>query len=206
MGVSPTRRLVRSNSGAPTRVSSFLIVWLTRAVDTCRRSDHATDGTTLVLGGTGKTGRRIVERLTGEDRPVRIGTRSGGVPFDWDDRGTWEPALRDVAAVYVSYYPDLAVPGAPEAVGAFAELAVASGVRRLVLLSGRGEEEAQASEKVLAASGPTGPSCGAAGSTRTSTRATCSTRSSPARSCCRPVTSASRSSTPMTSPRSPRSC
>ncbi|MFF4771503.1 NmrA family transcriptional regulator [Microtetraspora fusca] len=39
--------------------------------------------------------------------------------------------------------------GAPEAVGAFARLAVASGARRLVLLSGRGEEEAQAAERAL---------------------------------------------------------
>ena len=108
---------------------------------------------TLVLGGTGKTGRRVVERLTRQHLPVRIGSRSGGLPFDWEDRSTWAPVLQDVGAVYVSYFPDLAMPGAPEAVGSFAELAVASGVRRLVLLSGRGEEEAQASEKMLAESG-----------------------------------------------------
>lgn len=109
--------------------------------------------TTLVLGGTGKTGRRIVEQLTRRHLPVRIGTRSGGVPFDWEDPATWEPALQDVKAVYVSYYPDLAAPGAPEAIRSFADLAVSSGIRRLVLLSGRGEEEAQASEKVLQDSG-----------------------------------------------------
>ena len=63
------------------------------------------------------------------------------------------PALRDVTAAYVSYYPDLAAPGAPERIGAFAALAVSAGVRRLVLLSGRGEEEARASEKELQASG-----------------------------------------------------
>ncbi|MBC6460138.1 NAD(P)H-binding protein [Actinomadura sp. HBU206391] len=108
---------------------------------------------TLVVGGTGKTGRRIVQRLTASDRPVRIGSRSGGVPFDWEDPATWEPALENVGAAYVSYYPDLAVPGAPEAIGSFAEMALKSGTRRLVLLSGRGEEEAQASEEVLAASG-----------------------------------------------------
>jgi uncharacterized protein YbjT (DUF2867 family) len=108
---------------------------------------------TLVVGGTGKTGRRIVQRLTASDRPVRIGSRSGGVPFDWEDPATWEPALENVAAAYVSYYPDLAVPGAPEAIGSFAEVALKAGTRRLVLLSGRGEEEAQASEEVLAASG-----------------------------------------------------
>ncbi len=109
--------------------------------------------TTLVLGGTGKTGRRVVTRLQERDVPVRIGSRSGEPAFDWEDPATWAPALQDVGAVYVSYYPDLAAPGAPEAVGAFARLAVASGARRLVLLSGRGEEEAQAAEKALIDSG-----------------------------------------------------
>ncbi len=101
---------------------------------------------TLVLGGTGKTGRRVAERLKARGLPVRVGSRSGEVPFDWGDEATWAPALRDVGSVYVSYYPDLAVPGAVAAVRSFAELAVESGVRRLVLLSGRGEEEAQSAE------------------------------------------------------------
>jgi uncharacterized protein YbjT (DUF2867 family) len=108
---------------------------------------------TLVLGGTGKTGGRIVQRLSALGVPTRVGSRSGEPPFDWEDRDTWEPALRDVAAAYVSFYPDLAVPGAPETVGAFAELAVARGVRRLVLLSGRGEEEAERSEEAVRAAG-----------------------------------------------------
>ncbi|WP_412516007.1 NAD(P)H-binding protein [Actinomadura madurae] len=112
-----------------------------------------TDHMTLVTGGTGKTGRRVVQRLTARDRPVRVGSRSGGVPFDWADQDTWEPALEGVTAAYLSYFPDLAAPGAPEAIGSFAEAALRSGTRRLVLLSGRGEEEAQASEKVLADSG-----------------------------------------------------
>ncbi|HMG42908.1 MAG TPA: NAD(P)H-binding protein [Acidimicrobiales bacterium] len=108
---------------------------------------------TLVLGGTGKTGRRVVERLTRRHLPVRVGSRSAGVPFDWEDSATWGPSLDGVGAVYVSYFPDLAARGAPEVVGAFAEVAVARGVKRLVLLSGRGEEEAQASEKAVADSG-----------------------------------------------------
>ena len=102
--------------------------------------------TTLVVGGTGKTGRRVVERLEARGLPVRVGSRSGEPPFDWEDEATWAPALRDVGAVYVTYYPDLAAPGAANAVRSFAELAVESGVRRLVLLSGRGEEEARRAE------------------------------------------------------------
>jgi uncharacterized protein YbjT (DUF2867 family) len=108
---------------------------------------------TLVLGGTGKTGRRVVERLTELGRSVRIGSRSGEPSFDWEDRATWAPALDGVRAAYISYYPDIAAPGAVEKVGAFAELAVGSGVRRLVLLAGRGEPEAEEAEQVVRDSG-----------------------------------------------------
>ena len=62
-------------------------------------------------------------------------------------------ALLGTTAAYVSFFPDLALPGAPAAVGAFAHEAVAAGVRRLVLLSGRGEEEAQRAERALAGAG-----------------------------------------------------
>lgn len=107
----------------------------------------------LILGGTGKTGRRLADRLTAQGLPVRIGSRSGTPPFDWENKATWAPALDGVGAVYISYYPDLAVPGAAEAVGDFSRLAVERGVNRLVLLSGRGETEAQRAEEMLKASG-----------------------------------------------------
>ncbi|MGX8011449.1 NAD(P)H-binding protein [Mesorhizobium sp. ORM8.1] len=107
----------------------------------------------LILGGTGKTGRRLAERLAARNVPVRIGSRSAAPSFDWLDRSTWDAALADVGAVYISYYPDIAVPGAAETVGAFAELAVRHGIKRLVLLSGRGETEAQRAEEMVKASG-----------------------------------------------------
>jgi uncharacterized protein YbjT (DUF2867 family) len=108
--------------------------------------------TTLVLGGTGKTGRRVVERLLARGRDVRVGSRSGEPPFDWEDRSTWPTALEGVGSVYISHYLD-ALPGAAETVGAFAELAVASGVRRQVLVGGRGEPEADRVEQAVLASG-----------------------------------------------------
>src|SRR5262245_44718448 len=104
---------------------------------------------TLVLGGTGKTGRRVVERLAARNLPVRIGSRSGEPPFDWEHPATWAPALDGVRAVYLSYYPDIALPGAVEATRSFAELAVQSGVPRLALLSGRGESEAERAEQAV---------------------------------------------------------
>ena len=115
--------------------------------------EPTTQQPTLVLGGTGKTGRRIVQRLQAAGRPVRVGTPSATPPFDWTDEATWPAALDGVGSVYVTYYPDLAVPGAAEAVAAFADLAVARGVRRLVLLSGRGEAGARRGEQALQQSG-----------------------------------------------------
>ncbi|WP_131740898.1 NAD(P)H-binding protein [Actinomadura roseirufa] len=113
----------------------------------------ADPGLTLVLGGTGKTGRRVVERLEALDVPVRMGSRSAEPAFDWEDETTWAPVLRDVEAVYLVYYPDLAVPQAPAAITAFTAAASAAGVRRVVLLSGRGEDEAQACERIVQDSG-----------------------------------------------------
>jgi uncharacterized protein YbjT (DUF2867 family) len=107
----------------------------------------------VVLGASGKTGRRVVERLRAREVPVRLGSRSAHPPFDWEDPKTWQPALEGASAAYVSYFPDLAAPGAPEAVGALAAVALEAGVERLVLLSGRGEEEAQRSEEELRRSG-----------------------------------------------------
>ena len=104
---------------------------------------------TLVLGGNGKTGRRVTEQLKALGMPLRIGSRNGEPPFDWNNQTTWAPLLVDVSAVYMTYYPDLAVPGAVDTVRSFIDLALAEGVRRLVLLSGRGEEEAQHAEQVL---------------------------------------------------------
>ncbi|MGY1745332.1 SDR family oxidoreductase [Blastococcus sp. SYSU D00695] len=101
----------------------------------------------LVLGGTGKTGRRVAARLTGRGVPVRLGSRSGRPPFDWSDRSTWPAAAEGAGAVYLCHAPDLAVPGADEDVAEVTRLAVAAGARRVVLLSGRGEPEAQEAER-----------------------------------------------------------
>jgi len=106
-------------------------------------------GMTLVLGGTGKTGRRVAERLRSRGVPTRIASRSANPAFDWNDPDSWDAALEGVTAVYISYAPDLAIPGATESIRAFVDRAVKQGVKRMVLLSGRGEEEAQACERVV---------------------------------------------------------
>ncbi|SFO95722.1 NAD(P)H-binding protein [Qipengyuania nanhaisediminis] len=108
---------------------------------------------TLVIGGTGKTGARVAERLTAMGRKVRIGSRSSAPAFDWDREATWEAALEGVSSIYITYSPDLAMPGATDAIKALVWRARLEGVTRLVLLSGRGETEAQACEEVVQESG-----------------------------------------------------
>jgi len=113
------------------------------------KSTTPSEKLTLVLGGTGKTGRRVSERLRSRGMPTRAASRAADPPFDWGDRSTWDAVLDGVTAAYISYSPDLAIPGATDAIRAFVERAVEYGVRRLVLLSGRGEEEAQECERIV---------------------------------------------------------
>ncbi|TDC18439.1 NAD(P)H-binding protein [Kribbella albertanoniae] len=87
--------------------------------------------TILVLGATGKTGRRVAARLRADGVEVRAASRSGETRFDWTDRGTWAAAVQGVEAVY------LVAPEDPSPIEAFVEQAVAAGVRRFVALSGR---------------------------------------------------------------------
>lgn len=110
--------------------------------------------TYLVVGGTGKTGRRVADRLRARARSVRAVSRSTEPPFDWTDETTWGPALDGgIEAAYLTFHPDLALPGAAERIGAVSALAAARGVRRLVLLSGRGEPETEPAERAVRESG-----------------------------------------------------
>lgn len=107
----------------------------------------------LVLGGTGLTGRRVAEHLAAAGHVVRSASRTGATPFDWEDESTWAPALRGAAAAYLTYPVDLGLPGAADRVGALAALAVAGGTRRLVLLSGLGQQSHEPAERALRESG-----------------------------------------------------
>ncbi len=113
----------------------------------------ATNNTVLVVGGTGKTGKRVAQKLSANNINVRIGSRTERPTFDWEIPTTWPAAVKDVKAVYLTYYPDLAVPQAPAAISDFCELAEQAGVEHIVLLSGRGEPAAQHCEKIVQESG-----------------------------------------------------
>lgn len=109
----------------------------------------------LVLGATGKTGRRVVRALEAAGAKVRAASRSSAHRFDWSDESTWKPVLDGVTAAYVI------APEDPALAAPFVELARACGVGRLVLLSGRGLDETpeevfqgmHAAEKAVRASG-----------------------------------------------------
>lgn len=107
----------------------------------------------LVIGGTGKTGRRVVEQLQNKGIEPRIGSRLASPSFDWDNKETWVNALNGIEKMYITYYPDLAVPGAREAIQSLTYLAKELGIKKIVLLSGKGETEAEACEKIVMDSG-----------------------------------------------------
>ncbi|MFG2497995.1 NAD(P)H-binding protein [Streptomyces sp. NPDC048441] len=109
--------------------------------------------TVLVTGASGKTGRRVAEAADAAGFTVRAASRSGAVRFDWYDPSTWDDALRGADAAYLAYMPDVGAPGASETVGAFARRAVELGVRHLVLLSARGEDQAEPTERAVRESG-----------------------------------------------------
>ncbi|MDY6808513.1 MAG: NmrA family transcriptional regulator [Actinomycetota bacterium] len=106
----------------------------------------------LVIGATGKIGRRVADLLDARGVDVRRASRSSATRFDWTDRTTWAPALDGAGPVYISYQPDLIVPGAVDDVAELVRLAESAGVTRLVLLAGRGEPEADAAGRVVHAS------------------------------------------------------
>lgn len=100
----------------------------------------------VLVGGLGKTGARVRDRLAARGIATRAASRGTTPAFDWTDRATWTPALTGARAAYVTYYPDLALPRAADDLAAFGEAAAAAGIEHVVLLSGRGEDGAVASE------------------------------------------------------------
>lgn len=107
----------------------------------------------LVIGGTGKTGRKVVKKLSEAGHTVRIGSRSATPVFDWENSETWSKSMEGMDKVYITFQPDLAVPGALEAIEGLTKKAKQSKVKKLVLLSGKGEREAELCEQVVIHSG-----------------------------------------------------
>lgn len=107
----------------------------------------------LIIGATGKTGARVYNELAAQGLNVKGASRHGEVHFDWRAPETWGASLVDIDAVYLTYYPDLAIPEAPEDIAKFCALAKIKGVKHITLLSGRGEPAAQVCEELVQTSG-----------------------------------------------------
>jgi len=107
----------------------------------------------LVIGGTGKTGRKVASKLIEAGQNVRIGSRSATPAFDWDNPETWAESMQGMDKVYITFQPDLAVPGALEAIEELTRQAKKGTIKKLVLLSGKGEREAELCEQVVIHSG-----------------------------------------------------
>lgn len=104
----------------------------------------------LILGGNGKTGRRVAQLLNSVNGvEVRLASRSTTPSFDWEKPETWLEAIKGIDTAYITFQPDLAIPTAPETICQFTELAAQNGVEKMVLLSGRGEKEAQVCEEIV---------------------------------------------------------
>lgn len=107
----------------------------------------------LIIGATGKTGARVYNKLAGQGLNVKGASRHGEVYFDWRSPETWGASLVDIDAVYLTYYPDLAIPEAPGDIAKFCALAKIKGVKHITLLSGRGEPAAKVCEELVQTSG-----------------------------------------------------
>lgn len=111
------------------------------------------DQTILVIGKNGKTGARVQRELMARGYTVRGVSRTSLPAFDWQDAATWRATLTGATSVYITFQPDLAVPGAEASIRALVAEAKSAGVEHLVLLSGRGEPGAQRAEQVVIQSG-----------------------------------------------------
>ncbi|MDQ0948805.1 uncharacterized protein YbjT (DUF2867 family) [Streptomyces phaeochromogenes] len=116
-------------------------------------TENTRNETVLVTGASGKTGRQVAESAKAAGFGVRAASRSSEVRFDWYDSSTWTEALRGADAAYLAYTPDIGAPGAAENIAALARQAQELGVRRLVMLSARGERQAEPAERALRESG-----------------------------------------------------
>ena len=94
--------------------------------------------TLLLLGGTGKVGRRLAERLEAQGHTARAVGRNSTPRFDWRDESTWAPALDGVDGVFI------VGPGSASdwstRLEHFLATAAEQRVRHAMLLSARGVE------------------------------------------------------------------
>lgn len=108
----------------------------------------------LVIGGGGKNGRRVVEKIKNKGGSIFSTTRIKEKAdehtrfFDWNHPATYYPALENIDKVYI-VHPDTSMPQAYDQISELIEAMTKQKVSKAVLLSGRGQESVEKCEKVL---------------------------------------------------------
>lgn len=100
-----------------------------------RSTEVMTTSPILILGGAGKTGRRVATQLGARGVEFRLASRSSATRFDWYDQSTWSAAVHGTDTAYLAPPVD---PDGLDTAGRFVQQAADHGLRRIVLLSGRG--------------------------------------------------------------------
>jgi uncharacterized protein YbjT (DUF2867 family) len=97
--------------------------------------------TALILGGTGRTGSLLADKLARHGVAIRTAARRGAdVRFDWDDPTTHAPALANADRLYL-VTPVLRIKYA-EQVANFLDLAETTGVHHVTFLSAYNADQA----------------------------------------------------------------
>ncbi|GIN73940.1 NmrA family transcriptional regulator [Bacillus sp. J14TS2] len=109
----------------------------------------------LIIGGTGKVGRRVNDKLMDLDRKTVVASRKVYPYFNWSDSTTWRETLKGYKQAFVTYFPDLLVEQSTQDIQLFCDIAKEVGLKHIVLLSGRGERGAKQAENILIQSGLT---------------------------------------------------
>jgi uncharacterized protein YbjT (DUF2867 family) len=94
--------------------------------------------TFLILGGTGKVGRRLGQSLTAAGHAARAASRHAAVRFDWAEPATWPDALAGTDGLFI-----IGPGSATDWSGRLTSLlttAQSAGTKHAVLLSARGVE------------------------------------------------------------------
>jgi uncharacterized protein YbjT (DUF2867 family) len=132
-------------------IQKYAQLWCTRRMT----NSHSSTPMYAVIGGTGKSGRRVADALATRSVAVRRLSRSTSPRFDWADSGTWRDALAGAAGVYIVYSPEIASPAAARDLRSLGAELTALRIDRVVLLSGRDEPGAAAAEAALRERVPT---------------------------------------------------
>ena len=129
------------------------------------------DSPILIIGKNAKTGWRVERRLEALGYPTRAVSRSTSPAFDWEDQGSWREAMSGGRSAYVTFHPDLAIPGAEQGFATSLRLPPNSACSTWYCCRVAAKKVRAVPNGCSRKAGWTGMSCAPTGSCRTSARA-----------------------------------